>query len=83
MKLDKKVIRKFRLGFILGTAIVLLVTILILLLVIYILIENDVIISENVVDYEWLVVLLFVLSSVIIGSLLSFIYSRIVLAPIN
>ena len=37
MKLDKKVIRKFRLGFILGTAIVLLVTILILLLVIYIL----------------------------------------------
>ena len=42
MKLDKKVIRKFRLGFILGTAIVLLVTILILLLVIYILIENDV-----------------------------------------
>lgn len=83
MKLDKKVIRKFRVGFILGTAIVLLVTILILFLVIYILIENDVIISENVVDYEWLVVLLFVLSSVIIGSLLSFIYSRIVLAPIN
>ena len=83
MKLDKKVIRKFRLGFILGTAIVLLVTILILLLVIYILVENNLIIDETIVDYEWLVILLFVLSSVIIGSLLSFIYSRIFLAPIN
>ena len=41
MKLDKKVLRKFRLGFIFGTAAVLLATILFLLLVIYILRKYD------------------------------------------
>lgn len=83
MKLDKKVLRKFRLGFIFGTAAVLLATILFLLLVIYILRKYDVISNENIIDYEWLIVFLFVLSTVIIGSLLSFAYSKIVLSPIK